>query len=230
MSGQRGHQHDYEPVRGLPGLLPKGEQVLWRGAPDWRLLARRAFLGGPVAVWFAAIMLWRFADGLVAGRGLAQAGGHALWLGLVGVVALALIALMAWATAKSTCYTLTNRRLVIRTGVALTLSVNVPFKKVAAATLKPLSGGHGDVSLVIGGEQTFSYLLLWPHIRPWRIGRPEPTLRCVPEAASVAALLSETLAAYEAEHGIDAEGAALPDGAAAPAPRPRPEGGMVPAE
>ena len=224
------HDFNFEPVRGLPGLLPRGEKVLWRGSPDWLLLARRAFLGGPVAVYFLVIMAWRFLDGLLIGRGVAAAGSHALWLGVVGVAALAIIGLMAWATAKSTVYTMTNRRLVIRTGVALTLSVNVPFKKVAAATLKPLSGGHGDVSLVIGGEQTFSYLLLWPHIRPWRIGRPEPTLRCVPEAASVAALLSETLAAYEAEHGIDAEGAALPDGAAAPAPRPRPEGGMVPAE
>jgi hypothetical protein len=208
--------------------------VLWRGAPDWRLLARRAFLGGPVAVYFAAIMLWRFVDGLAAGRGIASAGGHALWLGAVGAVALGIIALMAWATARSTVYTMTNRRLVIRTGVALSLSVNVPFKKVAAATLKPLSGGRGDVSLVIGGEETFSYVMLWPHIKPWRMRRPEPTLRCVPEAESVARMLGEALAAYEAEHGIDASGAALPEAADQPRPaaRPqaRPEGGMVAAE
>ena len=235
MSGHHhGPSHDFEPVRGLPGLLPRGETVLWRGAPDWTLLARRAFLGGPVAVYFLAIMAWRFVDGVAVGRGVAASASHAMWLGVVGLAALAIIALMAWATAKSTVYTLTNRRLVIRTGVALTLSINVPFKKVAAASLKPLSGGRGDVTLVCGGEETFSYLLLWPHVKPWRTRRPEPTLRCIPNAAETAKRLGEALAAYEQEHGIDASGAEVEGLDAEPQTNPgcgaRPAGGMVAAE
>ena len=31
---------DFEPVRGLPQLLPKGERMLWQGAPRWQDLAR----------------------------------------------------------------------------------------------------------------------------------------------------------------------------------------------
>ena len=33
----------FEPVRGLPAELPRGERLIWQGAPDWRLLAIQAF-------------------------------------------------------------------------------------------------------------------------------------------------------------------------------------------
>jgi hypothetical protein len=38
-----------------------------------------------------------------------------------------------------------------------------------------------------------SYVLLWPHIRPWRLRTPEPMLRALPDAAVAAAKLSEAL-------------------------------------
>ena len=27
---------DFEPVRGLPQVLPEGERLLWQGAPRWQ--------------------------------------------------------------------------------------------------------------------------------------------------------------------------------------------------
>ncbi len=38
-----------------------------------------------------------------------------------------------------------------------------------------------------------SYLLLWPHIRPWRLRVSEPMLNSIPDAAEVAAKLAEAL-------------------------------------
>jgi hypothetical protein len=225
-------EHDYEPVRGLPGLLPRGETVLWQGAPDWLSLARRAYLGTPVAAYFLAIMVWRFADHMVVGTPFKTAAIHALWLGLVGVVALAVIGLMAWANARSTVYTITNRRLVIRSGAALTLSINVPFKRVASAEFKPLWGDRGDIHLKIGGGDRFSYLMLWPHIRPWALKNPEPTLRSLPKAQEVAGLLADALQRYEREHGMElaSQPAAGPT-VSAPKPVRRPSAtGVVPAE
>jgi hypothetical protein len=220
-------EYHFEPIRGLPGLLPRGERILWQGAPDWVSLARRAFLGGPVAIYFAVLMAWRFVDG-VAADGVRAAAIHALWLGLVGVVALAVISLLAWATAKSTVYTITNRRVVLRVGVALTMSVNVPFKRVVSAGLKPLGGDLGDVSMQIGGEERFSFLMLWPHVRPWRWRKPEPTMRSLPDSATVARILAEALVEYQKEQGVEAI-ATIPASAADKA-RPRPSGGLVPAE
>ena len=236
MSGHHnGLTHDFEPVRGLPGLLPRGERVLWQGAPDWAALAWRAFLGGPIALYFGLLMAWRLADHMMSGTPLREAVIHTVWLGLVGLVALAVVGVMAWATARSTIYTITNRRVVIRSGVALTLSLNVPFKKVAAANLQKHGRRLGDLSLQMGGKDQFSYLMLWPHIRPWMMSKPEPTLRCLPDAESVARTLAEALVAYEAQVGMDLEEQTAPTpakagAASADSSKPRPAGGLVAAE
>ncbi|MFX5358882.1 hypothetical protein ABTD15_19355, partial [Acinetobacter baumannii] len=51
----------------------------------------------------------------------------------------------------------------------------------------------GDLPLAVGGERRLAFLLLWPHVRPWRITKVEPMLRCVPEAGEVAMLLANAL-------------------------------------
>ena len=30
------HDFDFEPIRGLPALLPAGEKQLWQGSPHWK--------------------------------------------------------------------------------------------------------------------------------------------------------------------------------------------------
>ena len=51
-------EHEYEPIRGLPGQLPPGETITWQGAPEWRALARRAFGTRIVAGYFAVLAAW----------------------------------------------------------------------------------------------------------------------------------------------------------------------------
>ena len=38
-----------------------------------------------------------------------------------------------------------------------------------------------------------AWLLLWPHVRPWRLRAAQPMLRGIPDAAAVAARLAELL-------------------------------------
>jgi hypothetical protein len=56
----------------------------------------------------------------------------------------------------------------------------------------------GDIALRLVPDQKIPYLFLWPHARPWRLSRPEPALRCIPEAEAVAQLLGRALAAASA--------------------------------
>ena len=35
-------EHEFEAALGLPEPLPRGERLLWQGAPDWRVMAREA--------------------------------------------------------------------------------------------------------------------------------------------------------------------------------------------
>jgi hypothetical protein len=178
-------EHDGEPVRGLPGHLPPGEHILWQGAPAWRRLARTAFHVPMVAIYFGLIL----GSALIAG---ASASGLVLTL-VAAVAAIGLLVGIAVLSARTTVYTLTNRRVVLRFGIALGKCVNVPLVLVAAAAVQRHSDGTGDIALTLTGANRIGYLLLWPHARPWYFGNPQPMLRAVPEADRVAALLARTL-------------------------------------
>ncbi|WP_291295300.1 photosynthetic complex putative assembly protein PuhB [Elioraea sp.] len=187
-------EHDFEPVPGLPEALPEGETILWQGAPQHGPLARKALHVRSIAFYFAALAAWRGTalalDGASATEILLGAG----LLVVLGAIAIAPLALFAWASARSTIYTITNRRVVIRAGVALPTSVNVPFAAIQAAGLKLHGEGIGDIALRLVPDQKIAYLFLWPHVRPWHFSRPEPTLRCVADAEAVAQVLGRALA------------------------------------
>jgi hypothetical protein len=179
-----------EPVRGLPEVPPPGEVILWQGAPDWRALARRALNVRWVAGYFALLAAW---------RGLAIAGAEGSVLGLkatipylaMGALSCCLLILIAFTLARTTVYTVTNRRVVMRIGAALTVTLNVPYTSLAAADLSVDPDGTGTIALRTKGGTRLSYLICWPHVRPWRIAQTEPALRCIPDARWVAALLAD---------------------------------------
>lgn len=181
-------EHDREATPGLPGALPPGERILWQGSPDRRALARSAFHTRAVAGYFVLLVGVALASALAGGGPLIGAAMTAI----VGILGVALLQLLAWASARSTIYTLTDRRIVLRIGIALPTSINLPLKLVGAVDLNRHADGTGDVALTILGVQKVGYAALWPHARPWRLAEPQPMLRAVPGAAEVAALLART--------------------------------------
>jgi hypothetical protein len=191
-------EHDYEPVPGLPEALPPGETILWQGAPQRAALARRALHVRTIGLYFAALAAWRGTSLALDGAGAVDVVAGAGLLVLLGAAAILPLWLFAWASARSTLYTITNRRVVIRAGVALPTSFNVPFAAIEAAGLKLHGEGVGDIALRLVRDQKIAYVFLWPHARPWRFSRPEPALRCIPGAESVAQVLSRALAAAAA--------------------------------
>lgn len=183
-----------EPIRGLPAVPPEGETVLWQGSPDWRSLAVGAFFIRPVAIWFIVLMIWRLGADLTAGAAPLAAVLHSASLLPPALVALGLLAAVAYASARSTVYTITSKRVVLRIGMALTVTINVPFKQIKAAGLRPRGKGRGDISLELTREARIGFTTLWPHVRAWAINHPQPTLRSVPEAEKVARLLADAVA------------------------------------
>jgi hypothetical protein len=191
-------EHDSEPVPGLPAPLPAGETIIWQGAPRFSGLARRALHLRWLSVYFALLALWRgtalYAEGLGA-AGIAQ--GAAMIL-VIGAVPLALLALYGWASARSTLYTITSRRVVIRTGVALPMTVNIPFALIGSAGVAPHADGTGDIALQIMAPHRVSWVALWPYTRSWQFSRPQPTLRAVTDPQAVAQMLGRALSAAAA--------------------------------
>ena len=181
---------DQEPIRGLPEMLPEGETILWQGAPNWWALTKESLSFKWVAGYFLILFGWR---AIVAGSTMSviEAMTAASFYLVLGAVACIMLILTGWAQAKSTVYTITNRRVIMRVGAALTMTLNFPFTQIAAANLTTRKDGSGTIALQKLGETRFGYLTLWPHLRPWRITRTEPALRCIPQAAKVARLMAE---------------------------------------
>ncbi|WP_372621399.1 photosynthetic complex putative assembly protein PuhB [Falsiroseomonas sp.] len=188
-------EHDAEPVPGLPGPLPAGETILWQGAPRWGGLARRALHLRGLGVYFFLLAVWRGGALSADGVGVQDALLGALFIIALGAIPLGMLAGFAWLSARTTLYTVTNRRVVVRTGVALPLTVNIPFAVIGSAAVARHGDGTGDIALQVMAPHRISWLALWPHTRSWRITRPEPTLRAVPEPEAVAQLLGRALAA-----------------------------------
>ena len=181
---------NFEPVRGLPERLPAGEHILWQGSPDpWRL-AQEALKLRWVAGYFALLAVSRV--GLSAAElPLAVALTHAVPFLVIGSVACGILYGIAWVQARSTVYTLTNKRVAMRIGAALTMTLNLPYTWIGNASLDQKRSGHGTIAFELIGETRLSYMMTWPHVRPWRLARTQPALRCIPGAAAVARIFAE---------------------------------------
>ncbi len=187
-------EHDFEPIRGLPGRLPEGETILWQGAPDWRALAVQAFHVRAVALYFGGMLAWRISNAIMSGETPSRAFEAALEVAPIAFVGIGILVFLAWLNARTTVYTITNRRIVTRFGAALPKALNFPFKIIESAALKPLAHGRGDLAVTLKAPNKIAFLLMWPHVRPWRVSAPQPTLRGIPDAAKVAAILASAMA------------------------------------
>jgi hypothetical protein len=113
------------------------------------------------------------------------------WITPVAIVGLATVWLMAYFTSRTTVYTLTNKRVVMRLGIVLTVTFNLPLKQVASADVRVLDHGAGDITLALQGSDRIAWVHLWPSVRPWRISKPEPTLRAIPHVQEVSVKLRD---------------------------------------
>lgn len=194
------HEHEFEAAPGLPEPLPAGEKILWQGAPEWRSLAVHAFFISKLSIYFLAMMLIQ----VVYLVGQDAAWSHVLIAvaksGALGLTALAMLAAVAWFSSKSTLYTITDKRVVMRIGIVLTLTFNLPFKRITGAALKPMGGQVGDIALSLTQADRIGWIHLWPHARSWRLEHPQPSLRCVSDAEVVGQIL---LSAWRSVHPVE---------------------------
>ena len=187
---------DTHEIQGLAEPLPPGERVLWQGAPRWTALAIHAFHVRKLVLYFSLILALRALGVLADGGTAAEALTAALWLTPLALAALALVTLIAWLTARTTIYAITNRRVVMRVGVVLAITLNLPYRLIEAAGLRAYADGTADLPLQLQAGEHLAWLHLWPHVRPWRTAHPEPMLRSVPEPQQVATILARALAEH----------------------------------
>jgi hypothetical protein len=186
---------DFEPAPGIPAPLPQGEQLLWQGRPDWKRLAIGAFHVRKVALYFVLLVIWRVANGVREGHAPVAVAWSCAWILCLGAVACGVLSLLAYLSARMAVYSITTERVLIRHGIAVPMTVNVPFSLIESAALRADAKGGGDVVMSISASQRLGYIITWPYLRPGRITRPELSFRALVNPGAAADVLAKAVAA-----------------------------------
>lgn len=211
------HEHDGEPVAGLPQELPAGERILWQGRSEFSSFATKTMHVRKVAVYFAGLLALRLVLQVKDGSAIVDVLAGSLGLAVLAAAAVGLLAYYARRAAAATLFTITNRRIVMRCGVAVTVTVNLPYAIIDSAELRMHKDGSGDIAIRTDRSSRASYVLLWPMVKPFRWFDVRPVIRGISNADSVAEILANALAAY----AIDTTASDSPGAAADEAPSPR---------
>ncbi|MEO0342654.1 MAG: photosynthetic complex putative assembly protein PuhB [Pseudomonadota bacterium] len=205
----------FEPLPGLPSHLPKGEEILWQGRPSIWGFARDVLLLRWVAGYFLFLIIWR---GIAnSDQGLAVVLQNTMPLIVFGCLASAVLMLIAWIIAGTTVYTITSARVVIRKGAALSFTLNLPFTKILSADMTERTDRSGTIVLTTADPVGLSYLMLWPHVRPWKMRDVCPSLRSIKDVRDVSDILANAAVGFtrkssdaRVETGVMAQPVATP--------------------
>jgi hypothetical protein len=170
-------EYEGEPIEGLPEALPEGESLIWQGRPTVGAMLKRVFFVPQLAVYFGLLIGGHTIYRLTESVPMAQVLGTLVWQFGLAAIVLLLLVWLARAYAKSILYTLTSGRLVIRSGVALPMMVNIPIEQIIAADLRVHRDGTGDILLRASADRQLYWVLLWPNVSAWYSRPVRPCLR-----------------------------------------------------
>jgi hypothetical protein len=183
--------------------LPPGETLLWTGQPKPFGFVYRAFHLKALAAYFALIVGFTTVGTLASDTEAYVLLGSLAWQLSMGAAVLLIFSLLGHFYAKSTIYALTNKRFVIRSGLALPSVIAIPITKIQSAGIQMYSDKTGDIVLVPEKGLKVYWLLLWPSVRTFEWSRVQPMLRAIEKPEVVAEML-RNLVAIETEAKVPA--------------------------
>ncbi len=181
-------------IRGVPHALPDGEHLLWEAAPSAPLLARHVFHRAWVIAYFAVMTSWwgiNTFGSMPTNDFLMQLGVRVL----LSLIVLGVVEFMARAVARTTVYAITSKRLVLKIGVVLPMTINLPLRLLQDAGIARFKDGSGQIALTLLPGDRLAYSALWPHCKVFKLNQPSPMLRGLPDPEKVGALLRDAILA-----------------------------------
>ncbi|MEM8983288.1 MAG: photosynthetic complex putative assembly protein PuhB [Pseudomonadota bacterium] len=162
-----------------PANEESAEAILWEGQPTNSGMFWRAFGARWIALYLAVLLVYRVVDALGSNGGTAAVTGAIVSVAVLTAILATIIGGLAYLTTRASAYTITDRRVIIDLGVALPMRVDVPIRLIQRADLLRHSDGSGDIVFTLTGEDRAKYFVFWPHVRPFRWLRVQPTLRSI---------------------------------------------------
>ncbi|MEN7341994.1 MAG: photosynthetic complex putative assembly protein PuhB [Pseudomonadota bacterium] len=188
-------QRPADMLEGVPRGMPRDERPLWRSGPDGARLAKTALHIRKLALYFVGLLLWRYLVVWRDGFSFETFVDVTITTVLLAMGVLLLVRLYAYASARSTSYTVTSERIVIRTGIALSIAINLPFSKIASVDVRR-DGEGGDIELTLVEGAKVGYLILWPSAKPLYFKKVRPVLRALASVELPVRVLGEALAQH----------------------------------
>ena len=161
----------------LAESLPDGEVLIWQGRPEASTIAIRGMYLWYVVAYLLSLVLFRTGYLIMGDALISEWSALLAWQLLASLFIVGVIVGLSVLYGKTTIYSLTNRRLILRTGVAVPIHVNFPLEQIASADLKVFSDGTGDIALKLENSDKLYWLLLWPNVRSWWVRPLQPLLR-----------------------------------------------------
>jgi hypothetical protein len=186
-------------ITGVGEALPPGESLLWEGQPDLKALAFRVLHLRLLLVYWGVVAVAFVGVGVMQGRGTGALAADLAWLGVVALLGSALLFGLAAAIRKSTTYALTDKRVVVRLGVAFPSVLNLPLHRIDAVDFRSTGRESGEVVLTPSGTDRVGWFYLWPHAQPWNLRDPKPALRALPAAEEVGRRIATEVTRARAE-------------------------------
>jgi hypothetical protein len=157
-------------------------------------MARTVFHLRSVCIYFAILIAVHVSVQIARGSSLSEVLLGSTWMLGLGLTAIAILAVLAWSYARTTIYTLTNKRLVLRFGVAMPMMVNIPLSILGAADMRQHKDGSGDIILTLNQKKRLSYFMLWPNVRPMKFSPIQPAMRSLGDVGAAASALASVIA------------------------------------
>ena len=180
-------------LEGVESPLPDGESILWQAKPERSALALHAFHARKIALYFLALICLSAIFARGEAEPLTFFLNSAKWLALGGAMACTFAFTVAALASRTTLYAITERRVVMKIGIALPIVLNIPLNIIDGVDIKRRPDGTGDVALRLANKSRVAFAVLWPHARAWHVRYPEPLLRGVTNVDAVGATLKQAL-------------------------------------
>ena len=181
----------FEAPKNILDAIPNGESILWKGRPSlwgfsWNLFGLKwitLYLSMLSIVSVARIFASDFYTAFYV---------DFLPFFLSGIFASIILIGLAATQTYSTVYIITENRVIIKTGAALSFLISMPFKKIKEVNLQKRGVSIGTISFELLSEKRVPYISCWPSVRPWKFKRTQPAFSCIGSVDEVATILRKT--------------------------------------
>ena len=184
----------FEVHKNILDAIPEGESILWKGKPSFWGFSWY-FFGLKLLAFYLIILSVVFAARLTVTDFFTAFVVDFLPFLLSGILTSCILMALAKIQSQSSLYIITENRVIIKSGAALSFLISMPFKKIKAVNLQKRKGSLGTISFELNSGKRVPYISCWPSVRPWRFKNTEPAFSCIENVDEVATILRKSVMA-----------------------------------